>query len=401
MNKRLSFGRIKVKKNLVTSLLAFFCLTSLVSCGGGGKEKQIKISNAIEQESSSKKITLSLYIENSGSMDGYVGAGSSFKDDLHRYISSLSRTADSTSLNYINSSIIHINKTNSDFFQSLSAASFKAAGGNRGNSELVQMIQSILANTNKDCVSVFVSDCILDPTVGKANDYFRLRQEDLTDLLVKHIKKNPDFAIRVLELESSFDGMLYPSGQKPMQFKGQRPYYIWFMGNKTNLAKLFKEVRDDYMNGAIKNTVAYSNCPQVPFTIEYKGQKPKNGTITIPKGKKEFELSADLSNTLLSDDYLMNKDNYKKNPLLKINDIKEIKNSGSSYTHSFVIEVHANADKAQNITLTQHFLPDWANKLNDDKGDDTKKTCGIKYIITAIKEAFDNTKETTITLECK
>lgn len=47
-----------------------------------------------------------VYLENSGSMDGYMCNGSQLKDAIYDYISDVKRESDTVELNYINNQII-------------------------------------------------------------------------------------------------------------------------------------------------------------------------------------------------------------------------------------------------------------------------------------------------------
>ena len=90
-------------KSLFLSILSFIALVVLNSCGG---RNVIVTWDNIQQPISSNNFKLKVYIENSGSMDGYMCNGSELKDAVYSYVSVLSSYADTTELNYINSNII-------------------------------------------------------------------------------------------------------------------------------------------------------------------------------------------------------------------------------------------------------------------------------------------------------
>lgn len=107
-------------------------------------------------------IELKVYVENSGSMDAYMCAGSNLKDVVFDYVSDLKRLTTSCSLYYINSEVIPFTGNLNTYIKNLTPQSFAKAGGNRANTDLRQIFDTILKANSKQTVSVFISDCILD-----------------------------------------------------------------------------------------------------------------------------------------------------------------------------------------------------------------------------------------------
>lgn len=106
--------------------------------------------------------SLNVFIENSGSMDGYMCNGSELKDAVYSYISKLNRNTDTTRLFFINSDIIPYKKELRGFIKDLTPQSFRKAGGNRANSDIGEMLKNVLESVSDTTVSIFISDCILD-----------------------------------------------------------------------------------------------------------------------------------------------------------------------------------------------------------------------------------------------
>ena len=191
--------------SVVVRLLIFFLsLTFLVSCD------DFRISWE-SQNYPIKKVSpkLKVYIENSGSMDGYMCEGSELKDAVYDYISSLNSYASSTNLFYINSQVVPFHGEIQTFIRDLNPTSFRTVSGNRTNSDLGDMLQKVIAETDKNTVSVFVSDCILDVPQGDARDYFVNRQIDLKNAFLKKVVHDKNFGVEILQLESRFSGKYY------------------------------------------------------------------------------------------------------------------------------------------------------------------------------------------------
>lgn len=376
--------------NLLKSLPCAIAIFALTACGGGKYEVK-NSSPAQAKKIDTNSINLNVYIENSGSMDGYMHPSSEFKNDLYSYFGALASEVKSTKLNYINSQIIPINESVEQFFQNLTPANFKVKGLNRSHSEIVQMFSDILGRMDKNSVAIFASDCILDVTSGAANDYFENRRTTLRDVIKKHMNKNPDFAVEIICTSSKFDGMLFPPNASPVPCKAERPYYVWIFGPKNLLGALNEKVapKTAFRSGKIKYISSFVQCGQMPFTFYLKGKEGDN--IQIHGKKHEFDILADLSSALLPDDVLADLNSYSyKESKATIKSVDRIKAASSDYTHTIHVEF-GNTSKAikQVVSLHMNEQPSWAEGMNDDKtGTDVKKTFGIKYLIYAVSDAY-------------
>lgn len=83
-----------------------------------------------------------VFMENSGSMDGYMTEGSMLKDAVYSYIIDLMPLSDTIELNYINSRIIPFKGTTKQYIKALNPGSFKKYGGDRSNSDLSNILDS-------------------------------------------------------------------------------------------------------------------------------------------------------------------------------------------------------------------------------------------------------------------
>ena len=106
---------------------------------------------------------INVYIENSGSMDGYVKGQTEFEHIVYNYLVDLKqiRIAKELNLYYINSQILPQQDDINDFIEKLEPSSFKAKGGNRGASDIALMVKDILSEMNDSIVSIFISDSLV------------------------------------------------------------------------------------------------------------------------------------------------------------------------------------------------------------------------------------------------
>ncbi len=366
-------------------------LTLLFSCG---HNYEIKNENVVSSNKANlKSATVNVYIENSGSMDGYMHPSSEFKNDLYSYISSISSEVKTTNLNYISSAVVKINQDPESFFANLTPTSFKMSGLNTKHSEIVNMFKEILGRTDGNTISIFASDCILDVTGGDAKDFFESRRTTLRDIISKKQKKDNNFAVEIFSCESSFDGYLYPYQSTPVACKGKRPYYVWIFGSKELIGALNEKVSptDAFRTGGIKNRASFADCGQMPLTLSLMGKEDNN--LIIRGRKLEFDVLVNMSSALLDDKQISEIDSYSyTDAKAPVTDAGRIEDKQSSYTHYMRIKFSkASKPIKQSITLPMNIEPKWAEAINDDSiGVDKRKTYGIKYLVYAISDAYKN-----------
>lgn len=342
---------------------------------------------------------LNVYIENSGSMNGYMVDKSELKDAVYSYVSALDTYASKTNLFFINSTIIPRQTSIKSFVYNLTPATFKSAGGSTAHSDIADMFEQILSRSNDTTVSIFVSDCILDVPNGDATDFFNLKETQITNAFRKYFNTHPKFGVEVLRMESLFDGICYSqSGSEKLDTI--RPYFMIIMGDKELLAVLnkkfpfAKEIKHGY-----KNYAAFTSTSEVPYTItnEMGVSNNKNGKNEVIASHNTFLIKADLLNTLQTSEVLGTVENYKSSSnCVELASVSEIEDD-DDYTSLLKMQIKSvTAPTVVQLHFVQPLAPKWISEYNDDSGKDIKKniekTTGIKYIIQGIANAFKNEK---------
>ena len=97
---------------------------AIILCGiifpfllGGNDGRYVVSYDEIKPIKSYRPSKIKLYIENSGSMDGYMFDGSELKDAVYSYVSGLSTHSDTTELYFVNTNIYNVNISLNDFPQ--------------------------------------------------------------------------------------------------------------------------------------------------------------------------------------------------------------------------------------------------------------------------------------------
>ena len=398
-------------------LVVTVLLSMITGCGGSHRGKGKKASN--KKDTATAYISpieftpiINVYIENSGSMDGYVKGQTEFEHIVYNYLVDLKqiRVAKALNLNYINSSILPQQDDISDFIEKLEPSSFQKKGGNRGTSDIALMIKDILAATNDSTVSIFISDCIFSPGRGKnADDYLTNQQIGIKNYLGDHIHIHPQCAVVGYRCISEFDGYCYDKNDIGKYYKGSRPFYIWLFGGQGAINRIRIEMlKSNKSLKGVENTftafVGGTEMPDSNYAVKIKSgnfdldkDDPKHSIKNLKAdkgGRIRFSVEVNYAPLILGDDYLCNTDLYElSDPKFKLVSVERIK-AYKKYSHVLTFETKQVHPSNLEILLKKGILT-WPQQCNDDEGNEISdenadKTFGIKYMTDGIFEAFSS-----------
>ena len=203
-------------------ICTFISIVVIATCVGQGRKIKLQWEAVPVQKEIKDSIELKVYVENSGSMDAYMCAGSNLKDAVFDYVSDLRRLTTSYSLYYINSKVIPFDGDLNSYIKNLTPQSFAKAGGNRSNTDLRQILDTIVKANDKNTVSVFISDCILD-IPESAVDFWGNCQVSIKNTFNEALTNNPDLGVEIIKLDSKFDGFWLETPRNTM------PSYAWII----------------------------------------------------------------------------------------------------------------------------------------------------------------------------
>ncbi len=363
------------------------------------KPYKLVVSSTIVESSIKSDIPrVKVFIENSGSMDGYMCNGSQLKDAVYDYVSDLNRHTDTTELYYINSQIIPYRGNLTSYIKDLNPMSFRIAGGNTANTDLGSIIATILNTIDDTTISIFISDCILDLPSRDTQRFLTNCEIRIKDEIINAQKRIPNLGVEIMKLSSDFSGRyFYPNGLVETLTDVKRPYYIWIFGDRDYLAKLNSVVP---ISGLVKydlsGIVAFTNKSTIPFEI--KNNALTNRTITAIKDKYHAIILADFRSTLQPDEMVQDKNNYTfHNPTITVDGVYPISDKKSNYTHFIKFTIPKGTTITQDcLTFNTPKMPSWVSESNDETGENIKenlsKTTGIKYLIQGVADAYKNEK---------
>ena len=188
-----------MKRIILYAIMALCLIISSCDAQSGRKNRNGESEQPPQKTDTIKQATIkpvvNVYIENSGSMDGYVKGITEFESAVYNYLSDIkiSDITDTLNLYYINSEIISYARSADadvivDFINKLEPNEFKRRGGNRGASDIADVIKSILKETNENTISILVTDGIFSPGKGKdAEWYLNNQQVGIKTAMAEHL----------------------------------------------------------------------------------------------------------------------------------------------------------------------------------------------------------------------
>ncbi len=381
------------KKLIIPIVLGIAILIGIIAAFIGPHNKiQLIVPQSISIVALPDTIELKVYLENSGSMDAYMCAGSTLKDAVFDYVSDVKKIATTCDFYYINSQIIKQDVPLENYIKDLTPQSFARAGGDRSNTDLRKMFSQILDSTmhHSNTVSIFISDCILD-IPEDAKDFFGNCQVSMKNTFNDALKNTPTLGVQIIKLESTFDGYWYCGKNSKRLSKIKRPYYIWIIGDKDILAYINKKAPIENVIHGIKEYCAYAPIQEVPYDI-YKKDYVMNHTDYI-----DVQLMVNFNSTLQSDSTIGNIMHYalSNNTQVVVSSIQPITAKDSKYSHLINLCLsNPETLKSETISFSYPYMALWVEESNDDTGDNIEenldKTTGIKYLIKGVAEAYKN-----------
>ena len=379
------------KKLLIPIVICTIIVIAVIStCVGAGSKIKLIWDAVLPPGEINDSIELKVYVENSGSMDAYMCAGSNLKDAVFDYVSDLKRLTTSCSLYYINSKVIPYNGELKSYIKDLTPQSFAMAGGDRRNTDLRDIFEKIIRANGKQCVSVFVSDCILD-IPENAIDFFGNCQVSIKNTFNEALSANPGLGVEIIKLESKFEGYWYCGHNRELLKDVKRPYYIWVIGDQRYLADFNKKVPVENIIGGIKEYSAYAAPQKTPFDIT------KSTYVTNHSGKINVEVLINLRGSLQSGTMCKNTALYKSaNPAqVTVASVNEITDASNRYSHVVTLEIeNPETLKLETLTFSYPYLATWVSNSDDTTGANVKKnldkTTGLMALIKGVAEAYKN-----------
>jgi hypothetical protein len=395
-----------MKKKLFVAIIILTASLIFTECSGCSSRERKSISKVTTAKVKHEiKISKAIFfIENSGSMKGYVVGSSGYVDVLSNMANHPDLIKDNIYKVFYLTSGISTPKRVTNLRNSLIRTNF-----NEQRSDLNNLFKIALDSTNGNSVTILVSDGIYDmcPDPNPLNTLTILGR-DLRTVFIRKLQSS-DFQTIVVKCKSSFNGRYFPGNCcTAYPINQDRPYFIWVFGETEVLKKYFT---DEYL----KNLNGYENSARF---FKYKASsdiyKPnsykKIGSYYPSKSKNtlenvnsnsagvfQFSIAVDFSKLPLNEKYLTNKNNYSCSNGFKIVSIDpptDVAKLGfPNQTHLIVVKKSGNPIGTLTVSLLNNGYP-WINTTNISNDcnirGNSNQTFGFEVLNQGIIEAYQN-----------
>lgn len=435
------------------TVLCVFATGCQTRRGDGRSETEtLKAHDTIVESVCVEKPIVNVYIENSGSMDGFITGITDFKGAIYKMLSKLKYYYDEDNMqiffirNDKAKSVKEQEKINvvkacetdiSDFATAIDLRWENDKKSRGHNTNLNNIFKELLDRTDEKTISILFSDCIY--SIGSGGVEHMLNQEKGTtyDAFLSHGKKaqksNWCLSTTIIKMKSGFDGKYYPytGDRNGFAYKGELPYYICVLANQDFMADFNKNIKlgsgelDGYENKyivakGVSASLYYSVLMATENKGRFKPQRPFSSLdfvhgiedIDIKPNKRTgdpftFAVAIDMGNIDVEEDYILDTQNYEltednfkvvkvkrveKNSI-NANDWQRIKDGHP--THIVILEAKDMhwTNMEMGITLKKQ-VPQWIEEssiLDDTKPAKLEggKSFGLKYWISGISEAYE------------
>ena len=381
--------------------------------------------------------TLHVFIENSGSMNGYINQASDFQMAIGRAIQLMKYGEDNIKTYYVNQNIRErIRPDGTDIYQfvqnMLDKKNFTTSGtgkADRGTTatDLNDIVKRVLDSVDENNTAVLISDFIysLPSTNGTTTSLlYGCQNLTMSAFLQKTKALNASLATNLIQLYSSFNGKYWhwekPTGKDYVKLNCIRPYYMCVLGTDDNVKEFNRSINIEelkgYMNQFTISNKDVSNANYTVFDTKYKvGSYRHNNSPAIHDvtkasknnvGKFEMGIAIDLSDFSMSEtdkldvaNYEVGKGNYKISKIEAIDttllanplDKKLIRDNHC--THAIIVSATGFPNDLS-ISIKRN-LPQWIRNASsvDDRTIATDqqeqlKTFGISYFVEGISDAY-------------
>ena len=424
MNKKYYF--------LLSALFILFIACNNNGSGSGayGKKTQDAETSAAMTDDSTENVantkgSYNIYIENSGSMNGYVTSGSEFKNAILGFITDLKSKdiARSVNIYYINNTVCpqKLNATTADiqqFFLNLNPVSFQNSGCGTSTSNLPDIIHRSITSKPDD-VNILISDFIFSDSAGTSQQYLELAKNSIIMNVSDALKKN-DFSTIFLKFNSNFNGKYYTESQRPavIDLSGKnvrRPYYMLVTGKNSDLNTMLDKTNFSNYAGYENSYYLFTPKGSKPvsklvrlnkkgnFDIEQPATKMVLNNASAAEGEQVFQFSfiANLEFLKTDQSFITDNNNYDITDNYQIENIEKITDeSNESYkgfTHIYTLSTADLKQRQEVVLKLKTNLPAWvenSSTLNDGNPADSlqqTQTFGFRYLVDGLSQAYFNT----------
>ncbi len=398
----------------------------------------------------SQEPKFNFYIENSGSMYGYMSGVSDFKKATLGLMTKINRYGEEINMNFVNDEIHPVKEQFEDFMKYLDPKSLRTKGDVK-NSNLTQTLNMVIEDILDDSTTaVLLSDFIFSINHRKdVRDELDFQRFGITAIISKNQLEEKGYGFLVIKFNSKFTGKYYKLDNTHVTLDNQdRPYYVWVIGKNETLVDFIRKYEikelDGYKNSFIVSnantstdqfyTILRSSDNQIGrFNIDRNSTNANSinaiEDVKISSRENCFQFSIAFENNGLpvEDDYFLEKNNYEiKSDLGDAFELVKVEEAGfgniekldKEYLNKVDYIVTLKAEKVApgkqdiHVALKRH-IPEWIKESSTDDdldigdtNEDIEKTFGFYDLMLGVLEDYtplgdgeDNYFELTVSIK--
>ncbi len=216
-----------------------------------------------------KQLALSVYLERSGSMTPYdtQGGGGELKKAVNDLINFFPGENVVPSIFIVNDGVYAYGGEVAEFLKDKNIYASTANMGNAAHTDFGEIFSTILASQKPNEVSVLITDMIYSPKNTKNVSAEKIFNEE-NSLATSVFKQYPGKSVLVSKLSGTYQGKYYPYNQSSFAYSGKRPFYVFVIADK----KVVEEMTNDaqysrFVNLANAEHFYRFNQPEMPLEV--------------------------------------------------------------------------------------------------------------------------------------
>lgn len=429
-----------MKKISILLVVCFVYTVLFMSCGKGRRTEPNPVVDTINYATIKDSTIVNVYIENSGSMQGYVNGQTEFKGGIRELLVNLK--------NHFNTDKIHLWFVNDTIYETqlqggitelpdkMNPQSIKV--GNTSWSKLDYVFKKVLAQVNTNTISVLFTDGIYSIDGLKSGSTVSAPRTLTKDAFWEtSLKGNQSLYTTVVKISSLFNGVYYNAFNQKISYNAQRPYYIFMVGSGERIEFINSRIKWAKFDGYKAH---YMLTPAIDYNVYYTVLKSNsNASFKASRGKSNkdyihgienikkhkgasgenddftFSIAMDLSSLSLDESYLLNKVNYKINDDYEIVGISPYAEAKSSLqkpdkemigdkTPTHVVTVRSLGSYPSLTLQIIKRTPLWIEETSVEDDSDIKnqqdQTFAFKHLVAGIEEAYSEISTTDSYVTC-
>ena len=416
---------MKFKKECFLLIVFPIFILLFAGCKNRHSNLVVKQDNITQNEDTPQKFNVNFFLENSGSMNGYMeGPNTTFKNQLYSLLTRV-KLLSNTHLNLwlINKGEkeLYPDAGNDDlqkFKDILNPTSFRdlTKGDSLGETDLNNLIKRCIKKVDDKNVSIFVSDCIYSPgkNVKDATKYLADQKNGIFLNTATELK-NKDLSIIILNCVADFKGNYWDRSDNKITFSKpvNRPYYIWIIGMTNHINAIIQSNILEHIDGGYSQKIAFqrinkNSTPEfdiIPnsgagkFRLKQGEKDLVNNAVksnnSLDKGLFGFAIAVDFSKSIHDKSFYLDSNNYTiKGGNFHWLKIEPLTNQ-PPFTHLLNFQTNELIDDSLQINVIEK-IPLWVSQIStpDDSrmlydSNLRKKTFGFEPLIEGLSAAFN------------